>query len=415
MDCEICHQPYNSDERMPMTLLPCSHTFCDDCLKKVDQKACHKCKKEWDSIVLNESFSKALEEIKTQIEMNTISLAKAFGLENDEQTQQLIKFIQTAKSIKNLSLLDTFRKMPNLMSEMARNLNDLGKTVRKEFKDVREVESVIVNLINGFNEEVKKLSSEFAIIENELQETKKDILTVCQSSNDIVKVFTLPSIRARSKRHNEKINYLRVKSEIQHNKLKEDIAHCLDQHDNIKDVAQKRVEFNSKLGRILPNIGFTSGCLVGGGVVSCVVASEILGGVGSLVIAGFVFSPIGAIALGSLVAGVGIGGLVYLVMYILKCKNEAILKKLESYYSNLTCLSESSDAFYGAADEIYSKLEYDDTVEQIGNNNDKLKDIGEVIVLIDSFLETIREFKVRLGEGDFRVEASEKKQLAITN
>lgn len=47
MNCDICFEFYNKDERRPMTILPCTHTFCYQCLnelKKLKYK-CPKCKK----------------------------------------------------------------------------------------------------------------------------------------------------------------------------------------------------------------------------------------------------------------------------------------------------------------------------------------------------------------------------------
>lgn len=47
MDCEVCYEKFDKNEHKPMTILPCTHTFCLKCLKRLKQQAykCPKCTK----------------------------------------------------------------------------------------------------------------------------------------------------------------------------------------------------------------------------------------------------------------------------------------------------------------------------------------------------------------------------------
>ncbi len=49
MDCRICFDKYNKSNRKPITLLPCCHTFCMNCLsnlkKSSEYLSCPKCRK----------------------------------------------------------------------------------------------------------------------------------------------------------------------------------------------------------------------------------------------------------------------------------------------------------------------------------------------------------------------------------
>lgn len=46
MDCEICLEKYDKIERKPMTIIPCGHTYCLECLSKLKRQIykCPKCK-----------------------------------------------------------------------------------------------------------------------------------------------------------------------------------------------------------------------------------------------------------------------------------------------------------------------------------------------------------------------------------
>jgi WD40 repeat protein len=48
MDCEICLEKYDKQVRIPMTIIPCGHTYCSDCLSKLKRQInkCPKCKQQ---------------------------------------------------------------------------------------------------------------------------------------------------------------------------------------------------------------------------------------------------------------------------------------------------------------------------------------------------------------------------------
>lgn len=401
IECPICLKLYNSDTCKPMILQPCNHSFCEACLLKCDKKICATCQSEWVSKNANYMGLDALERYD--------SLVRALGLENDEQTKQLVKILQTTKSINDVPVHERLKKMPGLVKEMTNNLNDLKETVRKELKEVNEVQILIDDLNDAFNKEVNQISTEFGLIKSELQQIKDliDKLDLKQPSNlEAQMSLYFPSIQEQCKSHDEKITERKIQSELRSKNFQEKIDHCIKDSDKIKDVTKKRNQLvNSKL---IATLGAAGGA-TGGGVTgfltaNALVASELLGGVGQLVILGLVVNPIVATALTALAAGVTISGFICLVVYFLKSKNNGILKLLESFYSNLADLSHSNNAFYVAVDEIYSKLKCNDKVEQVKNSNEKLKELGEVLSLINSFLRTVNEFKVRLDDGEFKTE-----------
>ncbi len=48
MECEICFEKFDKQKRKPMTILPCTHTFCLECMEKLQYQTynCPKCKKQ---------------------------------------------------------------------------------------------------------------------------------------------------------------------------------------------------------------------------------------------------------------------------------------------------------------------------------------------------------------------------------
>jgi hypothetical protein len=103
IECPICFESFNSDKRKPM-MLPCNHTFCEPCLLKCDKKICSICRNEWVSKQVNFTLLESLERYD--------SLMRKLGLENDEQTQQFFKLLETSKSINDLPVNEKLKKMP---------------------------------------------------------------------------------------------------------------------------------------------------------------------------------------------------------------------------------------------------------------------------------------------------------------
>jgi hypothetical protein len=53
MNCDICFEKYNANERRPITILPCTHSLCQECLCKIQKLKfpCPKCKKNITNII----------------------------------------------------------------------------------------------------------------------------------------------------------------------------------------------------------------------------------------------------------------------------------------------------------------------------------------------------------------------------
>ena len=41
--CDICFQKYNHEANKPIIIMPCCHTFCAQCLSRLDQEKCPNC------------------------------------------------------------------------------------------------------------------------------------------------------------------------------------------------------------------------------------------------------------------------------------------------------------------------------------------------------------------------------------
>ena len=41
--CDICFTKYNHDANKPIIIMPCCHTFCAQCLNRLDQEKCPNC------------------------------------------------------------------------------------------------------------------------------------------------------------------------------------------------------------------------------------------------------------------------------------------------------------------------------------------------------------------------------------
>jgi hypothetical protein len=406
MDCPICFNSYDFDKRKPTIILNCSHTLCLECAEK-----CVICPLDRQPIVdrkpnyaMIEYMTGSLAQVQNltlrnqEVEAKYNSLITQFGLEeeDDEENKQLIKFIATASIIKDLPMNQRFAKMPNLIKEMARDLKNLRKICIKELNDVGEIMSVINDFINQFEEAVNGLSNEFGVAKNNLTDIKNDILKYANSES-AMNIF-LPSIKEKCQKHLEKMDEIMLQSEIKQNEYKKVIESLRETLEAKKLTTEKRLKLNEGLKKFLPGSGLVAGAVVAGGGIGLLVGAEAFGGVGALVIAGAVLNPIGAIILGALGTGVAIGTLVYIVLRVMKSKNEKILKMLESYLSKLTQLSDSSNGFFEAVKEVYSKLSSHDLTTHMDAKN-----LSLVVSLIDFSLQTIGEFQTRRDQNEFRV------------
>ena len=76
MECEYCTKEYNSSENKPFLILPCVHTFCLSCLKKLGE--CPKCGTIIESTKPNYSLLELVPNLNKTIYFYNKQIARAY-------------------------------------------------------------------------------------------------------------------------------------------------------------------------------------------------------------------------------------------------------------------------------------------------------------------------------------------------
>ena len=66
-NCHICNEAYDDSIHKPHVLI-CGHSFCLECLDKLDKKECSTCKTPFEQIIPNRDLLNFIENIKSKAE-----------------------------------------------------------------------------------------------------------------------------------------------------------------------------------------------------------------------------------------------------------------------------------------------------------------------------------------------------------
>ncbi len=184
MECEICLERYDKMERKPMTIIPCGHTYCHDCLSKLKRQVnkCPKCKQtiaskkpsyavlsilDLNLVVdmnseLKQSINENIREIKEFKAKLSVSCEQKI-----QESQSKINLIKEEINTKTSQLMNIlicnqevlFNEADNLHKNLANNLKKILNEQDVELR-TNDISQLDRNDLARFKEDLTKLKSD---------------------------------------------------------------------------------------------------------------------------------------------------------------------------------------------------------------------------------------------------------------
>ena len=197
MECELCEELYDESEHRPWILTPCGHCYCQDCLNKLINQSCPKCR----GLVLSKTLNRGLLDVissKSNTQRPTTardskifqSLEKVFSeLDNEKVALKLSRDEMIKESGEVVRKLqeqiqeETNRKM-NILLQDAQSL--LGQLDLLAGEHVREVNECV--LFHNVDKEINEFEKNFASFNSltELTEKHNDIKNMLNKRSRIL-------------------------------------------------------------------------------------------------------------------------------------------------------------------------------------------------------------------------------------
>lgn len=184
MDCEICLEKYDKVERKPMTIIPCGHTYCLDCLGRLKRQInkCPKCKQPISSkkpsyavlsildlnlvVDMNSDLKQAINDNLKDIKefRARLSVSCEQKIQESQSKVNLIKEEINNKTSQLMSILIysqeiLFNEADNLHASLANNMKQI---LNEQDFDLRtdEVSSLDKKGLNDYKDELIKIKAD---------------------------------------------------------------------------------------------------------------------------------------------------------------------------------------------------------------------------------------------------------------
>jgi WD40 repeat protein len=175
MECEICLEQYNKGKNKPYTILPCTHSFCVQCLTKLKKKSykCPKCDKK---ITGEVPCYVLLNLLELNLQPVSVTSSSSSNLSNKKNNLLLDDLIKEPLQLKcEQKIVESQEKMNLMKEKINKNTSDLInriliqqdeliKMLEKTHQDLKLNVNKILNETNNINEIESKL-----IILNEIK------------------------------------------------------------------------------------------------------------------------------------------------------------------------------------------------------------------------------------------------------
>ena len=192
--CENCFEQYNEINRIPLSIFPCGHSYCQACINGLASKKCPECKCEFELTAKNWSLINLIPKpkiaenfapVRELVDM-TIGLLKQFQALNEEKNQECTGLID------------------NIRSEVNAKADEL-------INRIKQSQASLCDQLNAFEHEWKKNYAEYSSFQQNLDTTLKD--TDIQLSMEDVKTSetTLDRIKSDTEKNLNDLNAFKLK------------------------------------------------------------------------------------------------------------------------------------------------------------------------------------------------------------
>ena len=197
MECELCVELYDESQHRPWIFTPCGHCYCQECVNKLINQSCPKCR----GRVLSKTLNRGLLDVissnsntkrpKTARDSKIFQSFEKFLSEIDKEKLALKrkcdeKHKEIDKCVRRLQEQiqeETNRKMNILLQNSQSLLDQLDTLARKHSREVNEIVS-----FKNVEEEINRFERNFASFDmlTELPEKHNGIKTMLNKKSRIL-------------------------------------------------------------------------------------------------------------------------------------------------------------------------------------------------------------------------------------
>lgn len=153
-NCPICYEPMSPPYKKPISLYPCGHSICEECLngyqKSTFKSKCPFCNIDFTKKAINYSLMKIIENITNEgIEKDD------FKSELEEKEKELLNL--TNKLNKNIEIKIKLNNDLNISKVLFEHMNKDLNEIEKNYKEIKEKLQNFYNKLNSIKEKEEEL------------------------------------------------------------------------------------------------------------------------------------------------------------------------------------------------------------------------------------------------------------------
>ncbi|EAY08327.1 hypothetical protein TVAG_352490 [Trichomonas vaginalis G3] len=156
--CKKCHQDMTDDDHKPMSLAPCGHTLCKNCLEKLESKRCPFCNAKIEATAINFSLKKISENIEDE------NVIPDFKQKLDEVTEKIAAIFER---------LDENKKNQNETQEKIRINSIVLNKLKEDFEEIKLKRQILGDKLEEARKKVEKATQEEEDLTIIVEEKKK--------------------------------------------------------------------------------------------------------------------------------------------------------------------------------------------------------------------------------------------------
>ena len=169
MECSICEENYNENEKKPYLLSPCGHCFCLSCTDQLIDRSCPMCRTYVESKTLNRGLLDLLNGSKMRPKTVIIRESKIF-----ESFEKLFTSMDELKNSLKLKLDEKFKQSSELVQEKQEEIeNEMSRKASLLHSDREKLLAQLSEYEKSYNKEVSECVS-LANVEAEVSEFERD-------------------------------------------------------------------------------------------------------------------------------------------------------------------------------------------------------------------------------------------------
>ena len=120
MECPLCFELYDENQRKPFSINPCGHHFCNSCLGKINKKTCPTCRGKLQSKTLNRGILDLINS-ETSIQDGTKPNNKKIKLLQDSLIEEVENMISEWKNRKENEMKIFNKKIKSLIDDVEKD------------------------------------------------------------------------------------------------------------------------------------------------------------------------------------------------------------------------------------------------------------------------------------------------------